>query len=236
VRKRRRHRAFAAAGKTFVTAVNNRLAIPAKCIVVGHLCPVEVSVKPSAGGSVCTIDVHCPEEVSVVLWTSAGSTVVHTNAQVHTTCRVAAVELRDKIASHATICTGTDKAALWRVSSFATNRPGLTVWVAPLPLCRYVVLVYDTLVGWVCPTCGNTWPTAQGLLNHLRFTPGTVDQLVAGKRTRATPPIFTVPVAPRPRQYNTHTINPAVLRGRLLRAVQPTARVQTPRLTIGPHW
>jgi hypothetical protein len=237
VRKRRRHRKFAASGKTLVTGVNTRLAIPPKCIVVGHLCPVEVSIEPTnTGGSSCIVDVHCPNEVSVLLWTSMGATVVHTNAQVRSTCRIAAVEFCEKMVSHATTCAGTDKAALWRASNFTQHRPGITVWVASLPLSRYAILQYDAEVGWVCPTCGGNWPVVQGLLDHLQFKVATIDQLVAGRPTPGVPPRFTRAVHQQPRPYISNLVTPAVLRGRLKCVGRPIVKAPIPRLTIGPRW
>lgn len=238
LRKRRRHRAFAQAGRVIIGVADQRVAVPPECTVVGHLCPVEVAVQPAGRGSLATVDMH-DAGCSVMLWTAAGATVVTASGTVRTRLRIAAVEVGNAPAQHGTICSGTNKAAM-RAASDAGERPGVTVWAAPLMACQYAILLYDTQVGWECPQCRGAWPTAGGLLAHFNCTGGKVARLMAGVIVGgAAAPVFTTATPPAPRGYAINVVNPAALRGRLTvlaRGARPVARVPQPRLTIAPHW
>jgi hypothetical protein len=238
IRKRRRHRLFRAQGHTLVAPSGSVTNVPTECTLVGHLCAVEVNVKPTpGGGSVCRVDMH-EDNVHVVLWTTAGPTMVNTSATVRTRTRIACIGLEEAPQLHAAICSSTCRAGLDSLCS-KLERPGVSVWAATLPAGRCAALTYNVEVGWECTTCSEAWPTAAGLLAHLHLPPTAVYQLRAGAKMNTVAPTFKAPAIPDPRQYAQRVVNSSVLKGRLtalLRGTRPAVRAPQPRLTIEPHW
>lgn len=238
IRKRRRHRAFRSHSLTLVAPAGSVTSVPTECTLVGHLCAVEVEVKPTAdGGSTCRVDMHEPN-VHVVLWTTAGPTMVHAPATVRTRTRIACIGLGETPQLHAAICSSTCRPELESMCN-TLERPGVTVWAATLPAGRCAALTYNVEVGWECTTCSEAWPTAARLLAHLHLPPTAVYQVRGGAKMNTVPPTFKAPAAPDPRQFAQRVVNPAVLKGRLtalLRGARPAAKARPPRLTIEPHW